>query len=321
MVASRPGSIPGEAFRFGAWCNESINVHGKESEQMSIDEKLAGLAVEIRNPTEGFETVFEVAEELEGGKRLVVERRKLQPEPPNPPIAPTRAESPPRQHEFHSVETMIAFLDKYGTPDTVVLCDLKNRKFEAILDSTSQTGFEFVSCVLHIHPIAARWIGILNRSIEVQDFAVFVMQNRRSIVDPDGLELAYTFSQVRAAVSIRREIGKGAKSINGLMVETVINGTKQNAPVDLPQAIAIQTPIFLGGDAYSVEIDLMIDADSDGDVSVVATCSDLDSRMLEACEGMVEQIQRDLPNATVGLGQPRFGNWKYLPASASEAKQ
>ena len=63
--------------------------------------------------------------------------------------------------------------------------------------------------------------------------------------------------------------------------------------MDLPDYITIQSPLFVGGKAIEIEIDLTIE-EQNGQVSVSFTSSDLMVKMIEEFERIVHDIEFSL---------------------------
>lgn len=276
------------------------------------------LADLIRTIAEGDETAVDVIRDVTGpdgpdGKptpntRLVVERRKLQPEQPP---EPKRAESKGRAHVFHDAAALAAYLVEYKTKKAVVLADVPGRAIHAILDETADNGREAVVCRPQTHPLFAPWADLIDddpRSAAA--FAEFVLANRRAVVEPDPKELVMVFSQIRASQKVEIRAGRGVKSINGVMVETEIQGEKKSEVVQLPDVLTIEVPLFVGTDPIKVEIDLLVGLTGQT-VTVSANSSMVAVRELEAFEAMIQTLD-DTEGLVVGLGRPEYVDWRYL---------
>lgn len=266
----------------------------------------------LRTVPKGNENAIELSELglSDGGKARVValQNRQLQPEPP---IAPDRAESPRRQHIFHDVEGFGRYLEAYKSKHTVVLADVPNVTIHAVLDETAENGFEVVTLQPQTHPLFAPWQKLLaNEAVDILSFARFVLQHRRSIIKPDGLETALLFGQVRAASKVTLQKGVGKKSVNGLVVETEIQSDRQAEPVDLPDTLTIRCPLYVGTPAVDLEIDLLTAVIADS-VAVIVSSSHVLEAEVEAFAGMVSALG-EIEGIVVGLGRPEHDSWIYL---------
>ncbi|HUX00599.1 MAG TPA: DUF2303 family protein [Phycisphaerae bacterium] len=268
----------------------------------------------IRSVQKGQENALEIVREAlpDGeGERTVValQNRQLQPEPPQ---APERAESPRRAHVFNEVDGFIRYLQTYGTERTMVLADVQANQISAIIDETADKGFEVVRLKPTLHPELTPWLAILDEEMPVLAFAQHVMKNRRTVAEPDGRDLALLLSQMRCATTVQLKVGRGAKAVNGLMVTTEISGERKTEPVDLPDFIRVEAPLYVGEEPVTFDIDLLVSsADHGTEIVVAASCPDLRRRMTEAFLTWVARLE-DIEGITAALGKPQHENWDYL---------
>jgi len=267
----------------------------------------------LRSVAVGDENAIEIVEAIAGADGDVKERkttlamvnRQVRPEPLD---MPKRMESPKQAHTFSDVDGFVAFLNKYGK-SPVVLADVPENLIDASLDPVTPDGFEVVILRPVYHPLILPWVGMFDDPIEATDFAAFVMRHRRSIVEPDGREVALTFAQIRGDVKLQIARGRGNRSVNGVMVETEIQGERKNEPVDLPDTLVIRAPLFVGEDEVEIAVDLLVLADREGRVTVTATSPDLQRRVIETFELMVGRISESIDDAIIGRGMISFKDW------------
>lgn len=271
----------------------------------------------IRVVPEGQETVFDLLGE--GGqsvKTIEVRRRQLQPESPLPTREPLIARAEARDHLFHDLATFAAYIKREAEmaeslENAIVLADVEAREIVCVVDESSESDREQFAFVATEHPLFKPWSAILNKPIPALEFALHCQRLRRTIVEPDGRELALLFSQIRMAKSITVAQGVGKKAINGVMVELDIAGTKQGQLVELPDSITIETPLFIGSEAIAIEIDLLV-AEKNDSVLVYATAPDVEAKQIEAFESIVGQI-REQSGLLVGLGHVQHRDWNIVP--------
>jgi hypothetical protein len=269
----------------------------------------------LRKVEEGNENVLEIVKEAgaDGKTTVALQRRKLRPEPPKPP---QRLESPRRAHVFHEVDGFIHYLERYMTDEnTTVLANVAGRTMHAVIDEAAAEGLEVIEFTPKIHPLFAPWEPVLSgRPIPVMGFALFIMQHRRQVTEPDGRELALIFSQVRSASSLTVEKGKGARSINGMMVETTIQGQKDRQYVDLPEKITINVPLFVGEQDELIEVDLLVYQGQNGPADIVVSCtaSALEEALINSFLAMLDKIGKALKEVCVSLGEAKHRSWDYL---------
>lgn len=273
----------------------------------------------LRSCPPGKETLFDLVRELDPeGKpvgRLLVQTVE-RPKEPSP--EPRRAESPPRAHTFFEAAAFAQYLADRGAPETVVLADVRASAMVAVLDDQADRGFELIRFEVQPHPLWEAWEQLLacQDGVELREFARFVMTRRRQIREPDGRELAITLNQVTATKKITRQVGQGVRAVNGLVIETQIQGTAREIPVELPDSLTLELPLVLGGTVQTIHLDLLVQAGEDGIVVHLAAPGAAEAR-LATFEALVEEVRRLLPydrRVIVGLGRIAHGTWKYLPA-------
>lgn len=126
---------------------------------------------------------------------------------------------------------------------------------------------------------------------------------------------------MRAAVKVEIHRGRGKDAINGLVVTTEIQGSRAAEHVELPDAIELRTPLYVGTAPVELELDLCVEADKDGEVSVLVTSGTLAEAKVQAFEAMVATIRAGLPaGAVLTLGAPQHEAWNYLPEMRPEGK-
>jgi hypothetical protein len=255
-------------------------------------------------------TVFDLlAEGGESVKTIEVKRRTLQPEPPNErEVARAKA----RAHQFHSAVEYAEYIKRESVEiDAVVLGDVDSKAVVCVLDEGNSEDRETISFLAKQHPLFDEWEKLLKaEEHDVLDFAKFCQKNRRTIMKPDGRELALLFSQVTMAKTVTVNRGVGKKALNGFMVQTEIGGKKQDEVVELPDSITIKCPLFIGCEPIEIDIDLLVDGSGES-VSVIATAPDLMAKRIEAFEQLIAII-REQSGLLVGLGKIAHREWELV---------
>jgi hypothetical protein len=258
----------------------------------------------IRSVIPGRETIFQLAESLEeGGDRLEVSFREL---PRALPDEPEIARPLARSHVFHSIETFAGYLNE----KSLALADVDSMMIGAVLDETLDHDREEVYFAAKIHPAFAPWHALLGKVTPVIDFAVHCMKYRRTIVQPDGYELAEVMSQVKASKAVTKWVGVGKKSINGVMVELEIAGERKGTPVELPDTIAIECPIYIGNTPVHIEIDLLV-TEVREQIVVYCTSTQFEAAKIEAFQQFVQTLT-ETGNGTVGFGTLGHREWRLV---------
>lgn len=277
--------------------------------------EIAGL---LRQAMEGHETTLSVAEELDGnGRRLVVERRQLQPEPKP---APVKTESQRRAHTFYARAGFTDYLLRYGGDDTVILADPSQGKVQAVIDESSKDGKEILTLEPQAHPRWVPWHNCLGIKMGLLDLLSLARNNRRAIVEPDGRALIYQLSQVQCSTSIVLHMGQASRSreaVNGITIKTKIQGQDDQAHVPLPDSITIETPVHVDEPAQKIELDLVLGAERDGTgVWCQLASADIQEAEIQAFDDLVEQLRQDLGSEggegrVIGHGTVRETGWCY----------
>lgn len=282
-----------------------INGNVVSSSKTSIDHL-------IRHVPEGQETIFDLLDA--GGKSvktIEVKRRALQPEPVIPPVEKDIARARARAHVFNDITTFAGYLKREASAvGAVILANVDERVITAVLDENDETDNESVNFSAIEHPLFVPWGRLLNQPISVLEFALFCMQHRRAIIEPDGRELAMTFSQVKMSKAVTVQTGMGKKSLNGVMVDVEIAGERKGMVVDLPETITINVPLFVGTTPQRIEIDLLVTNRGDN-VVVYATAASVEEQRIYAFEEMVGTLA-DATGMLVGLGAVKTRDWALV---------
>lgn len=264
----------------------------------------------LREIVSGQASAVEIARKvLEDGKEQVTFTIRQE------PVLPVRVESPPRGHVFHDVGGFADYLAAYGGANTVVLADATGETISAVLDEEASEGFEIVTFHPLVHPLMLPWLQFLGdpQGLEVRALAEFVLANRRSVVEPDPRELVLLLGQVRASKHVTLEYGRGDLGVNGMMVETTIQGKSQTQPVSLSEMIRIRAPLYVETPEITAEIDLLASAAGDPTrVTVRGVSADIALRRVEAFDGFVARLEKDLPEIVVGRGRPSHDRWEVV---------
>lgn len=252
-------------------------------------------------------TVFDLVDGL-GGKSLTVQEKVAE---------PLRQESQRRSHVFHDVAGFVAYVSKYGGDNIVVLCDAMQGRVVATLDEKATKGVEFIQFVPPLHPLWAPWETLLKGGTQpLRSFVEFCALNRKAIHEPDGRDLVILFSQVKASIGIEAHHGTGKDAVNGLLVKTKIEGKERIDATALPDSLVLRVPIFIRTKPVDIEIDLLLNANTGGEVFVSLSCADLVTAKITAFEDLLTQLDPllvELPKpAIVSLGVLSRSSWDYV---------
>ena len=262
-------------------------------------------------------------EGVEDGKgrevTLTIKRQGLQPEQPPKPV---RAESPKRAHEFHKLDGFIDYLKQNkGEKDnnTIVFANVPNSCMVAVLNDRAADGFEVIAFCPVMHPLFAPCDAILNQPMPLDDFVQHVVCNRKSIVDPQGKDLVMLLSQVRSSTTVKLHKGVGKHAINGLVLETEVQGEVNQQPVDLPDELVLLMPLYVGTGPARFTVDMIINSVKGGtELEVYCSSADILEQKVKAFDDMANEIAA-IEGIRVGLGRPDWVDWEYLPQNINTA--
>lgn len=291
-----------------------------------MDEKVTGQISDfIRKVLKGEENSLDLAvqaleqskdpktgEVIPGGSRVVIalQNRELLPEAPRDPV---KAESPMRAHTFHDPIGFVSYLLKYGGEGTVVLADATKEVVCAVLDEKAPRGFEVVAFRPQRHPLFTPWLAMLAKWMPLRQAVDFLLDNRRTITEPDGKLLARDLSQIKVASNVTRMQGIGTHSINGVMVETTLSGQKKEQPMELPEEITIDVPMFVGCDPLPLTMDVSIDHSEEHGVLFRMSSPDILVKSSQQFDQFCRTIVTGLDGkGCVSLGSVGHTDWKVL---------
>lgn len=280
----------------------------------STPETVHGLLTIAR---EGEETVLDVTGPA-GDRKVTVERRRLNAEPPR---KPDRAETPPRAHVFHSAKSMGDYLARYGGETTVVFADAQGRALHAVVDEVAADGVEHLTMQPQVHDLWRPWGEVVGRTVSLETFRKLVTMNRRALVTPDGRELAFELNQINASAHVEVYHGRGKGATNGIKVTTEIQGQRHGEDIPLPDTLVLRVPLFVTDEPREIELDLAFYADREGNVAVAVSTGNVAEALVAAFEGMVKTV-RDATaakKAVVTFGVPAWADWRYLKRKSDEA--
>lgn len=285
--------------------------------EVKLSEEHEDITVEhlLRRIPEGQETVFDLLDEAGASVRTIeIRRRKLAPELAQAVPEPDVARALARDHVFNDINTFAAYLRREAeTNASIILADVEERIITAVLNEADEDDREQVTMQAIQHPLFVPWGRLLEGAVPVIDFALFVMKNRRAVIEPNGRELALLFSQVKMSKAVQMFTGVGKKSLNGVIVDVEIAGERKGMPVELPETIMIDVPLFVGTSPQRIEIDLLVTNKAEH-VVVYATAADVEQQRIIAFEEMVGQL-RELTGLLVGLGSVQSRPWRTLQVS------
>jgi hypothetical protein len=149
-------------------------------------------------------------------------------------------------------------------------------------------------------------------------FVSLLRNQRRSVIEPNPRELLLALCQLETRTEIEAHHGTGKKCLNGLLVRTSIQGTKQEEIVELPDSLLLRLPIYVARPAIEVSIDLSIETTGAHEVVVSLASGDIETAKWTAFEQIFEELRGLLKKGTFALGDPLTRPWSYLKSPATE---
>lgn len=261
----------------------------------------------------GTAALFSVVEDLEkGGKTLRIEHRDIE---PVAPLAPTRAESPRRNHIFNSIADFMSYLSRYGAlGDIVVAIDLANRAAAAVLNEVAGQGTEEVRYV----PIHSReWAevtAILGKVLSPREFSLGIRRLRDAITDPEPKTVRLLASGLSSSKGVEEVDSTGARGVFGHMVRLKASAGGQADPLDIPERLVFRVKPFIDSE-LPIELEAFVDLVPRGDgVGFQLEAPDAGRVFERAMEHAREALVKALgPSALVTYGRLERTPWAYLP--------
>jgi hypothetical protein len=236
----------------------------------------------------------------------------------NTPATPIRAESPPRQHVFYNVAGFLSYLAANATGETVILTDPDKLTAKAVIDDRAVNGFEYVQFQPKYHPlmkmVKSTILAYPGQAIEIKRFAGEVMRCRQVIAKADNLDrnqISMLMQQVSVSSQIVAKHGTGKVATNGVMCKTTVKGELQDGTeIDLPDAITLELPIYIGTDPIKFDVFLTVTTVGNN-AAITVDAPDLDVKKFEVFEKMLQPIAEN-ESVLFSRGSVGSGHWLYV---------
>jgi len=227
-----------------------------------------------------------------------------------------RKESPRRAHKFYTADGFIAYLKSNATPRTLVLGSPAANQIIAVLDESAKVGLELVSLVPQVHPLLDPWQNILTSTVTfpLDNFVKFIRMNANVICTPTPKELLSSLCQIRVSKTMQAHYGADGLGMNGVMIETTIQGNATRTVVSIPDSISIAVPMYLGRDTVRLTIDIsMAIEESDKKPTVTCWSPNFATLKIAEFEEMLAIVGSEAGQAcVVDLGTVTHVAWDYL---------
>lgn len=207
----------------------------------------------------------------------------------------------PKHIEAHvklvDAKSFIDYFQKFATDSTVIFANEDGRTITAVFDYHDCDGpawgkHNATLSLTHSKEWKA-WIAVNGKRVPQRDFAEFIEDNLKDIVEPVGatlLEVAKTL-QASKTLSFR----SGTELSNGqvqFQYNEVIKGEAgATGELTIPTKIKLGLRVFKGMDAYAVEARFRYRIDPEGALSFSYHLDNLDKVLEDAFEQVLNQVK------------------------------
>jgi len=158
------------------------------------------------------------------------------------------------------VESFIAYYNRFATEDSIIECDIDKAKFLATIDYHKISGQAdnrdhkaTYNC-----PLTEEWKNWKEndgREMSQVNFARFIEQNQKTIIDPVGADMLEMTKTLESNKTVNFK--SGTRLDNGetqfVFEETISSKAGQSGKLKIPQQITIGVRLFQNGDAYKLD--------------------------------------------------------------------
>ena len=117
--------------------------------------------------------------------------------------------------------------------------------------------------------------------------------------------------QIRYSRVIHVAFGDSPGTANVIETMTEVKGNSAKSPVDLPDQLTVECPLFYGEGNQQILVDLKVDTSTECP-RVRISSRDADAKRLEAIQAMMAKVQKLLPpEVTVAIGVLDYQPWLY----------
>lgn len=208
-----------------------------------------------------------------------------------------------------TVASFVAYITRFKTAGSIVLADLGNQKFKAVLDHS----LDAINPDWHQHtatyacPLGTAWRTWAKKdcvAMTQNDFAQFIEDNLIDIVEPSSADILLVSKTLQAKKKVDF---KSAVALNNGDVQFTYNETTDASAgqISVPQTFTLGIPVFEGGPAYSVTARLRYRINDEGKLHM---WYDLlrPQRMVEDAFSEVEKSIREQLGDSVAVYEAAF---------------
>lgn len=159
-----------------------------------------------------------------------------------------------------TAESFIEYFNRFATDSSTIFVDDENSTFLALLDyhdSPSLPAWKGHKATYQCPKTKEwnNWQAANNQKMEQEDFALFIEDNMREIIDPDGAAMLEIASSLKAKKNVDFE--SAVRLDNGQVQftfrETIDGQAGVTGQLNIPEKIKLIMSPFLQGAAYEIE--------------------------------------------------------------------
>lgn len=158
---------------------------------------------------------------------------------------------------LQTLDSLVAYANRYGTDDTILLADIDHNKIVALIDyhSPPHDGAAIPNHVRHsasmVLPLSfewATWTAKHDKLMPQIEFARFLEENAPDIVTPSGGDLldAIKDLQAKRKVDFRNAVRTSSDNENFEFTDETSIGSKRDGSIEVPTKFLLKIPVYFG---------------------------------------------------------------------------
>lgn len=163
--------------------------------------------------------------------------------------------------ETHSAESFINYFNRFANKDSsAIFIDRITTRFTGIIDyhNSSDEPARTLHRVIYNAPktdAANKWLGNNNEKMSQEDFALFIEDSQREILEPNAAEMLEIAASLKSTKNV--DFKSGIRLDNGQVqfqyTETLNGQAGVNGQLSIPEKIKLALTIYKGGAPYEME--------------------------------------------------------------------
>ena len=162
---------------------------------------------------------------------------------------------------LNTVDSLVRYVLRHRTPDSVVYADQEREKITAVLDDHGAEPGHREHRAIYPCPVTVEWDAwrkALRIPMSQEALVDFLEERALEVVQPTGAELQEMLRElhVKADVSWRKAFDERTGTVRLEYKEDVSDASGRAGQVSLPTQFVIGVPVYKGGDPYRCEVRL-----------------------------------------------------------------